>query len=443
LASRYFIVYAERWFARMKRHLFAATALLAALALSACGGGDDGSSNGSVSGDITVLTQRTDIVNTVFQDYKKKFEAKYPGVKVKFEAITDYEGEVRIRMNTKDYGDVLLIPNSVTTDQLSHFFEPIGTVDELKDKYRFVRTEQNFDGKVYGIAITGNAQGFVFNKKVWAQAGITTAPKTPEEFLSDLKAIKQKTGAIPLYTNYKDVWPLGQWEGARGAISGDPDAAVELGRDDAPWAPGKEHFVIDSLLYDAVHQGLTEADPTTTSWEPSKAQLGIGKIATMMLGSWAVTQMQGAATNKDDIGYWPFPYQTGGTFHTVIGGDYKNAININSKHKAAARAWVEWFANESNYAVDQGGLSPVRSAAMPPTLKDLQAAGTDFIEFNPAPKGQEGRAEKIGNQAEVALYDGKYRQEIVDAARGAKQESKDQIFANLNKKWSRAKADLK
>ncbi|MER7276579.1 ABC transporter substrate-binding protein [Dactylosporangium sp. NPDC000244] len=415
---------------------------LALTGLAACGD-DKAGGDGKIGGEITVLTQRTDIVNTVFADYKKTFEAKYPGTTVKFEAITDYEGEVRVRMNTKNYGDVLLIPNSVNADQLKSFFEPLGTVEELQSKYRFVRNEQTYDGKVYGLSITGNAQGYVLNKKVWAQAGITEPPKTPEEFLAALKAVKDKTGAIPLYTNYKDGWPLGQWEGARGAISGDPDAAIKLGEDDAPWAAGKEHFVIDSLLYDAVKAGLTEPDPTTTNWEQSKGLLGTGKIATMMLGSWSIVQMQQAATSKDDIGYWPFPHQTNGKFYSVIGGDYKNAININSKNKATARAWIDWFTDESGYATDQGGVSTLKSAAMPATLADLTAAKTELIELNPAPKGQEGRADKIGNSAEIALYDGKYRQAIVDAARGAKNESKDQIFADLNKKWSAARAKLK
>ena len=417
--------------------------LAAVLVLGGCGSGDDGGNDGKISGEITVITQRTDLVDTVFQEYKKTFEAKYPGTTVKFEALTDYEGEIRIRMNTKDYGDVLLIPNSVTPDLLSTFFEPLGTVDEMKGKYRFVRTEQNFDGKVYGIAITGNAQGYVFNKKVWQRAGITAPPNTPEEFLAALKSIKDKTGTIPLYTNYKETWPLGQWEGARGVISGDPEAATKLAKDDAPWAAGKEHFVIDSLLYDAVQQGLTEPDPTTTNWEQSKGLLGSGKTATMMLGSWSVVQMQAAAPSKDDIGYWPFPAQSGGKFHSVIGGDYKNAININSKNKATARAWIDWFANESKYAIDQGGISPVIDQEMPATLSGLTEAQAELIEFNPAPKGEEGLADKIGNAAEIALYDGKYRQRIVDAARGAKKESKEQIFADLNKRWSETRSKVR
>src|SRR4029079_14069332 len=158
------------------RKLALTGALAVVLVLTGCSSGNSGNDQNAIAGDIIVLTQRTDIVDTVFADYKKKFEAKYPDVHVKFEAITDYEGEVRIRMNTKDYGDVLLIPNSVTPDQLSTFFEPLGDLDTMKSKYRFL-TEQSFEGKVYGLAITGNAQGFVYNKKVWQAAGIPHPPK--------------------------------------------------------------------------------------------------------------------------------------------------------------------------------------------------------------------------------------------------------------------------
>src|SRR4029079_10636544 len=155
-SARYSYSATEGWYVFMRK-LALTGALAVVLVLTGCSSGNSGNDQNAIAGDIIVLTQRTDIVDTVFADYKKKFEAKYPGVHVTFEAITDYEGEVRIRMNTKDYGDVLLIPNSITADQLPTYFEPLGTVDELKQKYRFV-SEQSFQGKGYGLAITGNAQ---------------------------------------------------------------------------------------------------------------------------------------------------------------------------------------------------------------------------------------------------------------------------------------------
>jgi raffinose/stachyose/melibiose transport system substrate-binding protein len=426
----------------MRSFRTAAVIAAAALALAGCGGAAPepaaGGAPQEISGDIVVLTQRTDIVDTVFEDYKKQFNGIYPDVNVEFEAITDYENEVKIRMNSTDYGDVLLIPRAITLDQMPSFFEPLGAADEMSKKYRFI-SEAAFENKAYGIAITGNAQGFVYNKKIWNQAGITAAPKTPDEFLADLQVIKDKTDAIPLYTNYAAGWPLGQWEESRGGVSADPAAVNELATDDAPWAPGKEHFVIDSLLFDSVAKGLTEPDPATTEWELSKQLIADGKIATMRLGSWAVIQLQQKAANPADIGYLPFPTQVDGKFQSPIGGDFKNAINVHSENKPAARAWLDWFADKSNYATDQGGVSPLQDGPQPATLADFTQLGVETFELAAEPAGKEGLVLRIDNKSEIGMTKPEYRQRIVDAARGARPETKQQIFAELDQRWAAAR----
>lgn len=421
-----------------------ALAATSAVLLAGCAGGGADADPDAIAGDITVLTQRTDIVDTVFQDYKADFEEQYPDVTVSFEAITDYEGEVSTRMNTDDYGDVLLIPNSITKDQLATYFEPLGTVDELKEQYRFV-DEQSYDGQAYGVAITGNASGVVVNKKVFEEAGVTEAPATPEEFLDALEAVKE-TGAIPLYTNYKDGWPLSQWEGNQGTPTANPDAPIHYTEIDDPWAEGEDHHLIDSLLFDAVAGGLTEADPLTTNWEESKGLIGSGEVGAMVLGSWAVVQMQQAAEDAggsaEDIGYWPFPNQADGAFHSTISGDYKNAINVHSEHKAAARAWIDWFANESGYAEDQGGISPTLDGPTPDTLADFDALGVEYVELTPAPAGKESLLTDIFNTAEIDLWGNLYRQKLVDIARGAADGDKESYFAELNSKWADARAEV-
>lgn len=424
------------------------------LALTACSGSDAGDKTSAsagnpaeITGDITVLTNRTDIVDTVFQDYKTQFEAEYPGVTVTFQAIKDYDGEVTTRMSTEDYGDVLLIPTTVTPADLGDFFEPLGTVEDLSKDYRFVATEQNFDGTSYGIAITGNVNGLVYNKKVWADAGVTELPTTPDEFLAGLQKIKDAgAGVVPLYTNYKDGWPLTQWESNRCEITADANCVNALAQDDAPWTEGSDHFVIDSLIFDAVAGGLTEADPTTTNWDQSKIDLATGKIATMALGSWSIQQMKDAATTAGtdpaDIGYMPFPVQVDGKFHSVASGDWKNGINVNSKNKEAAKAWLFWFADKSGYATANGGLSPRLDGPSPETLGDFDAADVQYIELEPAAAGEESFVNDIDTQAEIGLWSPDYRQRLVDAARGASGETKDQIFSDLNARWADARASV-
>jgi len=423
-----------------------AAAAVAALSLTAaCSNGDgdassDGASDGAPSGEILVLTNRTDLVDTKLQDYKKTFEAKYPDVTVKFEALTDYEGEVKTRMNTKDYGDVLLIPNSVSVADYPDFFEPIGSTDELGKTYRFVN-EAAVDGTAYGLATFGNANGVVYNKDVFEAAGITDLPTTPEDFISALQAVKDKTDAVPFYTNYKDGWPLTWPQSWMGAVSGDKDALVKMAADDAPWAEGSEKATVDSLLYDITKAGLIEDDPTTTNWENSKNLIATGKIGAMALGSWAVPQMQEAATKAGtdpaSIGFMPPPFAVDGTPTSPIGGDYKMAINVNSEHKAAARAWFDWFIDESGFYDYAGGLPTVAADPAPANLKEFEATGVEYLEVTPEPT-----LSGIDNQAEIGLGQPDYYRQLVDSARGASDETKESIFEGLNAKWADARASV-
>ncbi|QIK84675.1 ABC transporter substrate-binding protein [Sanguibacter sp. HDW7] len=434
-------------------HKVAAVAAIAALSLTACSGGDDapkatptatGAPTGDIKGTVTVLTNRTDLTKTVFPAYVAEFQKEYPGVEVKFEAHTDYEGEVSIRMGTEQYGDVLLIPNKITKDQFPQYFEPIGTVDEAAKTYRFVKTEGSLDGTLYGLAITGNASGYVVNTKVMAEGGVTTPPKTPEEFLTALKAVKDKTGA-GYYTNYKDGWPLSQWQGNQGVIAG-PDSVTIRDSQDAPWTEGNEQYAFDSLLFDIVNQGLSESDPTTTNWEESKVKLAKGEISSMVLGGWAVSQMKEAAEKNggsaDDIAFWPLPFTTDGKLHSVVSGDYKIAINKHSKNKDAAKAWLTWFIDKSGYAFDQGGVSPRLDGKTPDTLKAFDEVGAEFVDLNPSPTGEESLDSDIYNEAEIDLWGDSYRRKLVDIARGAEKGDKASYFTSLNEKWAKARAEF-
>ncbi|MCK0471238.1 ABC transporter substrate-binding protein [Halalkalibacter sp. APA_J-10(15)] len=450
----------------MTKKFWLALALAAmAMFIVACGGGDtddEGTTdeNGTeeadsgeatapedIEGDITILHQRTDINDTVFeQDYRERFNEVYPNINLSFEAITDYQGQVQIRMNTQDYGDVLLIPDSVVPGDLPHFFEPLGTVDEQLEEYLFA-DDFAYEGLSYGIPIVVNANGIVYNTEVFEEAGITDIPATPDEFIEALQAIKDNTDAIPLYTNYGDAWPLDQWEPNRLSIAGDEQFINDLIDTEAPFSEGEPHYTLYKVMYDAANQGLIESDPLTTDWELSKQMLADGEIGAMVLGSWAIVQMQETAEasgyDSDVIGYMPFPYtQDDGTVYSVVGGDFNLAINVNSDHKEAARAWIDWFTHESGYAFDQGGISPIVGEDFPDTLAAFEELGVEFISDATHREGEEGWLDDIDNISEVGFWQANFKQRIIEAAIGNRNESFDDIMDDLNSKWAPAREQV-
>lgn len=427
-----------------------AGAATAALLLTSCsgGGGDDASNtiDGDVTGEVTFVTWRTDLITDgTFDEYAAQFHEKYPDATVKFEGITDYEGELKTRLSTTNYGDVLGIPNSVFPDQFADFFEPLGKTADLAADYRFL-APKSYDGVQYGIALGGNANGLIYNTDVFAKAGVTEVPKTPEDFLAAMKKIKASGDTIPYYTNYKDGWPLSQWSSNIGAITGDPDAQNAMTKEDSPWTKGSDIYTIDELIYELVADGYTEADPLTTNWEQSKVDFATGKIATMALGSWSISQMQAAASDNDIdpavVGYMTFPATApDGKQYAVVGGDYSLGINKHSKVKAAAKAWIDFLIEDSGFTETQGMVSPLLSKELPDNLGGLADEGVELIELTPAPSGEEALFNNIANGAEIDIWGNIYRQKLVDIARGAADGDFDSYIADLNSRWAASRAE--
>ncbi|AWB46383.1 sugar ABC transporter substrate-binding protein [Paenibacillus sp. CAA11] len=402
-------------------------------------GGNTGSSGGP-KGDITVITQRTDIVDTVFKKYAEEFNKEYPNVNVKFQAITPYEDQIKIRMNSNDYGDVLLLPTSIKLEDTPDFFEPLGDLSELSKQYKGLE-ERSVDGKVYGIPITINYSGLLYNKKVFEQAGITKVPRTIDEFMAALKAIKDKTEAVPLYTNYASGWALTQWESDLTTVAGNVDYVnVTQPSTDDNFVKGQPHYELYKVMYDAVKQGLIEEDPTTTDWETSKADLANGKIGTMVLGSWALGQVQALTSTPEDIGFMPFPTNAEKVI-VPLADDYTIGVSSKSKNKEAAHAWVDWFINKSGYPTTEGGgMSPVIGAELPATLKQFEGSDIAFEMQTPAKAGQEGLLDKIDKDSEIGLWQPDFKKRIIEAAIGNTNESFDDIMKDLNDAWVKSRA---
>nr|WP_255807498.1 extracellular solute-binding protein [Cohnella mopanensis] len=394
------------------------------------------------SGSITVLTQRTDIVDTLQGEFTAEFNKVYPDIKVKWEAIQDYENNIKIRMGTEDYGDVLLIPNNVEAKDFPNFFEPLGDYEKDKSVYTQIDVKRN-EGKYYGIPMAINTLGILYNKKVFKDAGITDMPRTPADFLAAMHKIKDNTKAIPLYTNYKDDWTLSQWADYLQPASGDPNYPnIGFLEDPNPWAPGKPYNDIFKLMYDVAKEGLIESDPTTTDWESSKGMINRGEIGTMVLGSWAITQMQAAGPNPDDIGYMPFPTNAA-KLSAPLAADYTWSINVHSKNKEAANAFIHWVVDISDYASKyQGGFSakfgPDGKLQVPELLKGFQDLGVTMETSTPGPDDLNGLSTQIDNDSEVGIHNPEFKKKLIEAAIGNRSESFEDIMSDLDKRWNKS-----
>lgn len=400
-----------------------------------------------LTADIKIISHRTDLIEDgTFDGYVATFQELYPGITINYEGITDYANDMTTRLTSNDWGDICMIPTTITLSELGDYFEPLCDLDAIEDEYNFASTRA-YDGKVYGIPSTGNAQGIVYNKKVFEEAGITALPTTPEEFLDALQQIKDYDSSIdPLYTNYAAGWTMTAWDAyISGGATGNGDFInIEMPQTKDPFAKGAlgaddmGPYAVYDILYQAVSRGLTEADPTTTDWEGCKSRINNGEIATMVLGSWAIVQMQDAGENGDDIGYMPFPITVDGVQYASAGADYSYGINknISDDNKIAAELYIKWLSESSNFAYDQGGIPVLKTQEYPQTLAAFD--GITLVEDNAAPAELADLATEVQQEAELMLNaDSTHVARIVEAGING-DETLDDIVADWNEAWDKA-----
>ena len=393
--------------------------------------------------DLKLISHRTDLIaDGTFDNYVAEFQKLYPNITIKYEGITDYVGNMTTRLTSNDWGDICMIPTTIPLTELGDYFQVLCQLDEIKDEYNFA-DNRAFGTDVYGIPSTGNAQGFVYNKAVFEAAGITELPKTPDEFIADLQLIKDKTDAIPLYTNFAAGWTMTAWDAyISGGATGDSDwMNITMPQTKDPFADrgdGTGPYAVYKILYDAVSMGLTEDDPTTTDWEGCKPMINNGEIGCMVLGSWAIVQMQAAGPNADDIAYMPFPISVNGTQYASAGADYCFGVNKNTTDdkKLAAMLYIKWLTESSNFAYDQGGVPVLKSQEYPDTLKAFD--GIDLIEDAPAPAELADLATEVQQEAELMLNaDQTHVMRVVEAGING-DETLDDIVADWNAAWNAA-----
>ena len=451
----------------MKKALSFVLALVMSLALlTACGGSGNnpGSSGGKtndsvpsyaslkvgedytdITAELRVITHRTDIIDTTFAQYVAEFNKLYPNIKINYEGITNYADDMTTRISSNNWGDICMIPTTIQLPDLGLYFHPLCQLSEIEADYNFA-TNRAYDGVVYGIPSTGNAQGVIYNKKVAEQAGYTTdnLPKTPDEFIQFLQDIKDKTDAIPLYTNFAAGWTMGAWDAyIGGGATADPDwmnITMPQTKDVfADRGDGTGPYAVYKILYDAVSKGLTEDSPTATDWEGCKPMINNGEIGVMVLGSWAIVQMQEAGPNAADIGYMPFPItQPDGNQTAAAGADYCFGVNkyASQDNKIASMLYIKWLTESSNFAYDQGGVPVLKSQEYPPTLAAFD--GITLLEDTPAPTELATLQSDVNRESEISLNaDNTHVQRIVEAVVTGSETFED-IINDWNARWNAA-----
>ncbi len=391
------------------------------------GGAGEAAADSDIKGEIVFLTNRTDMIDKEYNDYEARFEAKYPGVDLKFETLTDYDKDLKIRIASGDFPDVVFVP-TIPNSELPNYFAPLDDIPFSSDIY-FPEMKAT-GGKMYGISSGGSTVGIVYNKKAFAQAGITDVPKTYDEFLAAAQKLKD-AGIVPLASNFKDKWPLDAWVyDVPTMISGDAAHQNERVGTDTPYTMDNAYGKAWGILKELNDKGYLEKDINSTNWEQSKIDVAQGKFAMYLLGNWVINQVIGAGAASEDVGFFPFPADNSGELKAPLNPDWFYAVNKDG-NVPAAKAFVQWIIEESGYDEFAGFIPTLKSKSISmPQLSEFEGYGVTYIEAVPS----DDAATAIQNKAQI--------EQAVIVQNFVLAKDSAAVLDKVNESWVKAKKEL-
>ncbi|MFC8094933.1 extracellular solute-binding protein [Streptomyces sp. NPDC057301] len=353
----------------MKRKLISAIGVAGMMiSLAACGGdngdgGDKAGADGYAGETLTVWVMDGSSPDQWQKDVQAAFEKKTKA-KVKFE-IQQWNGiqqKLTTALSEENPPDVFEIGNTQTPA-----YAKTGGLADLADLKTEIGTDwaeslnesSVYDGKQYAAPWYFANRVVLYNKKVWAEAGIKDTPKTRDEFYADLKQIGEKTDAEPIYLpgqNWYHFVGLTIGEGAE-LVKKDGDKYVS-NLDDPKVAAAMETY--------KKFQALSKAPKDKDEATPQQAEVfAKGNVGAFIGMGWeAGTAVAANKKIEQDIGYFTIPGATADKPEGVFLGGSNLAVAAGSKKQELAKEFLK-IALSDQYEGElakQNGVIPNKEA---------------------------------------------------------------------------------
>ncbi|MFC7221124.1 extracellular solute-binding protein [Streptomyces polyrhachis] len=332
----------------MKRKIIAAVGAAALIAgLAACGSDDDGKAGGKGAGPesfkgqtLTFWTMTGSAPEKWVSDLKADFEKK-TGAKLKVE-VQEWNGiqqKITTALSESAPPDIVEIGNTQTPA-----YAATGGLADLADLKAEIGGDWTealnkaavYDGKQYAAPWYFANRVVVYNKKIWAEAGIKDVPKTRAEFFDALKAIDEKTDAEPLYM------PGQNWYFFDGLLVG---KGAELVRKDGDgWVSNlADPKVGEAMDVYKQYASYSKAPKDKDEATPQQAEVfAQGKTGAFIGMGWeAGTAIAANKKIEPDVGYFTIPGESADRPEGVFLGGSNLAVAAGSEKQELAQEFLK------------------------------------------------------------------------------------------------------
>jgi ABC-type glycerol-3-phosphate transport system substrate-binding protein len=298
---------------------------------------------------------------------EKAFTEKYPYIKLN-KVLTPDKMDYQTAYAAGTAPDLANdgMPN-ITNYMYLGIAQPLDDYLNKWDDYKNMKTEM-FDkfvlnGKHYALPLDSYVMVLNYNKKIFAEAGLTP-PKTWDELLETAKKLtvpeKGQWGFNLLVSEWTDWWfEYFAWQAGGDVTAENPDGTLKLTFTD-PSVQKTIEFYRSLIAAKCIQPDMT------LNYGDMQKQFSGGKAAMTLNGSNSLYGYVNQGMNPEDVGYAPLPTGPSGKQITQMGGNAYIITNGISKEKAdAAFKWISHYVSKDEIMrtnqemISKGSVAPL------------------------------------------------------------------------------------
>ncbi|WP_068773651.1 ABC transporter substrate-binding protein [Paenibacillus sp. FJAT-26967] len=419
------------------------TALVGGL-LAGCGDKDAGTTPGSTAdgGDKKTVKLKMFQFKVEIAEALTKLIAEYEketGVKIEVQTVgggADYGAALKAKFNSDDKPDIFNNGGNADMEVWQEHLEDLSDQPWVKDLAQGAGDPMTKDGKIYGMPIGLEGYGYIYNKDLFQQAGITELPKTITQLEEAAKKLQAKN-ITPFVNGYGEWWVLGNhFVNVPFANQADPDKFIKDLNAGAAKIPGNAAFDNWVKLFDLTLK-YGNKNPLQTDYNTQVTEFATGKAAMTQQGNW--TQVQISKTNPNiNIGFLPMPISddAAASDKLLVGVPNNWVVNKNSANKEEAKKFLNWLVNSDmgkKYITNEFKFIPAVKT-IPVDEKVVGPLAADIMKYVKEDKILSWNWFKFPSGEATSKKFGDIMQGYV-----GKQVNKDQMLTEFQKTWDSLK----
>ncbi|GGA31500.1 ABC transporter substrate-binding protein [Paenibacillus physcomitrellae] len=375
------------------RRAFKLGSLLLATVLTVAGCSSSGSGEAGTAGGtktIHIFQFKVEIADAL-DKLKADYEKEHPGIKLDIQTVgggSDYGASLKAKFASGSKPDIFNVGGYVERDMWFDYLEDLSDQPWVKDVKDVAREPMTRDGKLYGMPMNLEGYGFMYNKDLFAKAGITKLPMTIDELEEACKKL-QAIGVTPFANGYQEWFVLGNHNvNVAFAQQKAPGAFIQGLTDGTEKFAGNQVFEEWANLLDLTLK-YGNKNPLSTDYNTQVTMFASGQAAMMQQGNWTQVQLDGI--NPDlKLGFLPMPIDNTPEDNDklYVGVPNNWVIDKESPVKQEAKDFLNWLVTSDTgkkYITKEFKFIPAFNS-IKGTEEDLGPLGAEILKYTDAGK---------------------------------------------------------